>query len=167
MIYLDYARNHGEYVPNEEGGNIDISALEFMRKLNSVILTRHPGTITIAEESTAYPLITKPPYVGGLGFMFKWNMGFMHDTLKYMSMDPLFRRHHHDKITFSMCYAFSENYILPYSHDEVVHGKKSLLDKMHGSYDENTLVSPPVAGIYVRAPRKKAAVYGRRIRPVY
>ena len=106
MLYLDYARNEGEYVPNESGGNIDNRAVYFLRKLNSVVMTRYPGAIMVAEESTAFPGITKPPYEGGLGFVYKWNMGFMHDTLSYMSMDPYFRQFHHDKMTFSMCYAF-------------------------------------------------------------
>ena len=136
MLYLSYARDEGAYVKNAFGGDIDLDAVAFLKKLNAVIAARYPGAVTIAEESTSYPDITKPADEDGLGFTFKWNMGFMHDTLKYMSMDPYFRQHHHNKMTFSMCYAFSENFVLPYSHDEVVHGKKSLLNKMHGTYDE-------------------------------
>ncbi|BDF58641.1 1,4-alpha-glucan branching enzyme GlgB [Christensenellaceae bacterium] len=133
MLYLNYARD-GYFIPNEEGGNIDLHAVEFLKKVNSVVLTNYAGTMTIAEESTAYPMITKPPYDGGLGFTFKWNMGFMHDTLAYMKMDHYFRQFEHNKMSFSMYYAFSENYILAYSHDEVVHGKKSMIDKMFGDY---------------------------------
>ena len=136
MLYLSYGRRDGEYTPNKEGGNINLDAVAFLRKLNATVLTRYKGAITVAEESTAYPLISAPPDVGGLGFCFKWDMGFMHDTLDYMSMDPYFRSHNHDKLTFSMMYAFSENYILAYSHDEVVHGKRSMLDKMSGDYEQ-------------------------------
>ena len=132
-----------------------------------MILTRYPGTVTIAEESTSYPMMTKPPYDGGLGFVFKWNMGFMHDTLKYMSMDPFFRHDHHDKLTFSMRYAFTENFILPYSHDEVVHGKKSLLNKMYGTYDEKFASPAHAAWFYVRASGEKTAVYGQRVRAIH
>jgi len=136
MLYLNYGRRDGEYTPNREGGNINLDAVAFLRKLNATVMTRYKGAITIAEESTAYPLISAPPDVGGLGFCFKWDMGFMHDTLDYMAMDPIYRRYHHDKLTFSMMYAFSENYILAYSHDEVVHGKRSMLDKMSGDYEQ-------------------------------
>ena len=135
MLYLNYCRNDGEYTPNREGGNIDLDAVDFLRKLNSTIMTKYAGAITVAEESSAYPLITAPPSSGGLGFCFKWDMGYMHDTLDYMEIDPLFRKHHHNMLTFSMMYTFSENYILAYSHDEVVHGKLSMLNKMCGDYD--------------------------------
>ena len=135
MLYLNYCRRDGEYTPNREGGSTNLDAVDFLRKLNSTVLVNYPGAITIAEESSAFPLITAPPEVGGLGFCFKWDMGFMHDTLDYMALDPIYRSYNHNKLTFSMMYAFSENYVLAYSHDEVVHGKKSMLNKMSGDYD--------------------------------
>lgn len=136
MLYHDYGKQDKEWLPNKYGGRENLEAIDFLRQLSVTVNRECPHSILIAEESTAFPLVTKPPEIGGLGFNFKWNMGFMNDTLLYMSLDSFFRKYNHDKLTFSMFYAFSENYILPFSHDEMVHGKKSLIGRMHGSYDE-------------------------------
>ncbi len=132
MLYLDYSRNEGEWVPNEFGGREDLDSIAFLRELNEVVHAREPGVISAAEESTAWPGVSRPTYAGGLGFGFKWNMGWMHDTLGYFQRDPIHRRFHHHELTFSLQYAFSEEFILPLSHDECVHGKGSLLQKMPG-----------------------------------
>jgi len=132
MLYRDYSRAAGQWIPNREGGRENWEAVEFLRAMNKAVYGAHPGAVTIAEESTAWPGVTLPTHEGGLGFGFKWNMGFMHDTLSYMSRDSIHRRHHHDEITFGLMYAFAENFVLPLSHDEVVHGKGSLLTKMSG-----------------------------------
>jgi 1,4-alpha-glucan branching enzyme len=132
MLYLDYARKEGEWIPNEHGGRENLAAMQFLRRLNEAVYRDHPDTQTIAEESTAWPMVSRPTSMGGLGFGYKWNMGWMHDTLKYMSHDPVHRKYHHDALTFSMVYAFNENFVLPLSHDEVVHGKGALAGKMPG-----------------------------------
>ncbi len=132
MLYLDYSRKHGEWIPNEYGGNENLEAVRFLQNMNTRIYAEHPGVMTIAEESTSWPKVSQPVHEGGLGFGFKWNMGFMHDTLSYMSREPVHRKHHHNELTFGLLYAYSENFVLPLSHDEVVHGKGSLIAKMPG-----------------------------------
>ena len=132
MLYLDYARKQGEWIPNQYGGRENIEAIGFLRRLNEEVYKNHPDVQTIAEESTSWPMVSRPNYVGGLGFGLKWDMGWMHDTLEYMSQDPIYRRYHHNKLTFRMIYAFHENFVLPLSHDEVVYGKRSLIGKMPG-----------------------------------
>ena len=132
MIYLDYSRKQGEWIPNQFGGRENLEAIEFLRKFNYIAHTEFPGIVTIAEESTAWPQVTRPPYLGGLGFSFKWNMGWMHDTLGYFGRDSIYRKYHQNDLTFATLYQHSENFILPLSHDEVVHGKASLLGRMPG-----------------------------------
>jgi 1,4-alpha-glucan branching enzyme len=132
MLYLDYSREAGEWVPNQYGGRENLEAIAFLKRTNETVYRDVPGIVTVAEESTAWPKVSAPTYLGGLGFGFKWNMGWMHDTLQYLSHEPVHRKYHHNELTFSLIYAFDENFVLPLSHDEVVHGKGAILEKMPG-----------------------------------
>ena len=132
MLYLDYSREPGEWLPNEYGGRENLEAVAFLQEMNATVYKRCPGIVTVAEESTAWPGVTRPTHLGGLGFGFKWNMGWMHDSLDYMSREPIYRQYHHSELTFAMMYAYTEQFVLPLSHDEVVHGKGSMINKMPG-----------------------------------
>ena len=132
MLYLDYSREDGQWLPNKYGGNENLEVIDFLKELNHLTHVEYPGTVVIAEESTSWPQVTRPGWLGGLGFTMKWNMGWMHDILNYMQKDPVYRHYHHDQLTFGLLYSFTENFLLPFSHDEVVHGKGSMLEKMPG-----------------------------------
>jgi 1,4-alpha-glucan branching enzyme len=160
MLYLDYSRTHGEWIPNQYGGRENLEAVSFLQQLNAETHGRVPGTITVAEESTAWPAVSRPTYVGGLGFTYKWNMGWMHDILEYASEDPVHRRWHHGQITFSMLYAFTENFVLPFSHDEVVHGKRAMLDKMPGDLWQKHATLRALYGYMFGHPGKKLLFMG-------
>jgi 1,4-alpha-glucan branching enzyme len=160
MLYLDYSRKAGEWVPNQYGGRENIEAVEFLRHFNHVVHTEHPGVATIAEESTAWPLVTRPPYLGGLGFSLKWNMGWMHDTLSYFKRDPVFRKYHQNDLTFAMVYHYNENFLLPLSHDEIVHGKGSLYTRMPGDEWQRFANLRSLLGYQWTFPGKKLLMMG-------
>jgi 1,4-alpha-glucan branching enzyme len=163
MLYLDYGRKEGEWIPNEYGGNENLEAIGFLRRFNEEVYKSFPDAQTIAEESTAWPTVSRPTYLGGLGFGMKWDMGWMHDTLKYMSQDPVHRKYHHNKLTFRMLYAFHENFVLPLSHDEVVYGKGSLLRKMPGDDWQKFANLRLLFGYMYAQPAKKLLFMGGEI----
>lgn len=163
MLYLDYGKRGGEWLPNRYGGRENIAAIDFLRQLSDTVRRECPGALLIAEESTAFPGMTAPTSKGGLGFDYKWNMGWMNDVLDYMSMDSYFRSYHHDEVTFSMCYAFSEHYILPLSHDEVVHGKKSLIGRMPGEYADKFSQTRLLLMYQMAHPGKKLTFMGTEL----
>ena len=160
MIYLDYSRREGEWVPNRYGGRENLEALEFLRQMNTLTHSEQPGSITVAEESTAFPSVSRPTYLGGLGFTYKWNMGWMNDILEYVTKDPVFRRWHHTHLTFSLLYAFTENFILPFSHDEVVHGKGAMFSKIPGDGWQKAATLRALYGFMYAHPGKKLMFMG-------
>jgi len=160
MLYLDYSRKQGEWIPNAHGGRENLEAIAFLRRFNAEVFQSEPAAQTIAEESTAWPMVSRPVYLGGLGFGMKWDMGWMHDTLKYFAQDPIHRKYHHDKLTFRMIYAFSENFVLPLSHDEVVHGKGSLAGKMPGDAGQKLANLRLLFGCMYAQPAKKLVFMG-------
>ena len=160
MLYLDFGKEPGQWVPNQYGGHENLDAIRFLQKFNETVNRECPGAITVAEESTAFPKVTHPIADGGLGFSFKWNMGWMNDILSYIELDPIYRQYHHDKITFSMMYAFSENYVLPFSHDEVVHCKHSMIEKQPGDLWQKFAGLRALYGYYMVHPGKKLLFMG-------
>ncbi|MBD3265840.1 1,4-alpha-glucan branching protein GlgB [bacterium] len=160
MLYLNYSRKEGEWIPNQYGGNENLEAIDFLRRMNHEVYTHAPGIQTIAEESTAWPMVSRPAYIGGLGFGYKWDMGWMHDTLSYMAKDPIYRTYHHNQLTFRLLYAFTENYVLPLSHDEVVHGKGSLIGKMPGDLWQKFANLRTLYGYMYGQPGKKLLFMG-------